>query len=690
MKSKLLLSVIAITVLNMEITISQITPSVTRVSLLEKDRAILDQHISEYAVFKIDKRELIDSLYTKGSCIFRLLIDEKRDWVLEMQFNDMRAPDYRQTYISDEGEFEVEPHISNIFKGTTSDNRVARFTIDEKKFFGIILYDKEHYVIRPVKDFTQNCADESLIVFKNSDIITQNENFEYITDEIIFSENEKDENGEQNMTKNSSTGYTCKWYLKIATDADYDFFVKRGYDLISTYDSIFTILNIAEGIYESTFNMNFLVTYQNVYTTDIIYTKTDYEKLMDQFRDQWEKNRKSVPRNVAHLFTGKVLSDALGYAYKIGHINDSKSYSLSMDYYQNTTYSRQTEIFIHELGHNLNATHPPSTAASGECVCYNLNNPSSIMCPYNSGTEPQNLWFCGYSISEILEFIHSKQSILQGNISNSLSLSGSITGFNSYEATQSITSTQIVNSGFTSYETGQIINLLPGFKANVGSVFKASIRDISGCENWAPINVVGWTGIVCPGTDLQFNVTNATAYFVEIFSLSGQLFYSGRGGITGNPVVVWNVPAHLSGLYLIKISFYSPQYKVSNSYHLLFECSKATVKHDTENEEEQEISLKYTAEEAQDDDFIPFSFSIFPNPTSGFVTINYTLHVDAPICIELFNLFGQRLRYILPPQNKNAGVYSVQTSVSDLGVGAYVIKVTCGEQSETKQLIIDK
>ena len=77
---------------------SQITPTVRRATLSEKDKTILDQHISEYVVFTMDKRELIDSLYTKGSCKFRIRIDEKRDWEINLQFNDMRAPDYRQTY----------------------------------------------------------------------------------------------------------------------------------------------------------------------------------------------------------------------------------------------------------------------------------------------------------------------------------------------------------------------------------------------------------------------------------------------------------------------------------------------------------------------------------------------------------------------------------------------------------------
>jgi hypothetical protein len=84
-----------------------------------------------------------------------------------------------------------------------------------------------------------------------------------------------------------------------------------------------------------------------------------------------------------------------------------------------------------------------------------------------------------------------------------------------------------------------------------------------------------------------------------------------------------------------------------------------------------------------------FTFSLFPNPTNGFVTVDYTLINDAPITIELYNIFGQRTKLILPNQNQKAGTYNIQTSVSDLSVGTYIVKVTSGNQAESKQLIIN-
>ena len=84
-----------------------------------------------------------------------------------------------------------------------------------------------------------------------------------------------------------------------------------------------------------------------------------------------------------------------------------------------------------------------------------------------------------------------------------------------------------------------------------------------------------------------------------------------------------------------------------------------------------------------------FSFSLFPNPANGFVTVDYTMYVDAPICIELYNTFGQRLKMIVPKQNQMAGTYSAQTSVAGLNAGAYIVRATSGEQIDSKQLVVN-
>ena len=84
------------------------------------------------------------------------------------------------------------------------------------------------------------------------------------------------------------------------------------------------------------------------------------------------------------------------------------------------------------------------------------------------------------------------------------------------------------------------------------------------------------------------------------------------------------------------------------------------------------------------------SYSTFPlNEDYQINVFYYTMYVDAPVCIELYNMFGQRMKSIVPQQNQKTGTYSVQVSVGDLGAGAFIVKVTSGNQVESKQLVVN-
>jgi hypothetical protein len=84
-----------------------------------------------------------------------------------------------------------------------------------------------------------------------------------------------------------------------------------------------------------------------------------------------------------------------------------------------------------------------------------------------------NLWFCQQSIGEISPFLVSHSSDLTGDIPDNLILSGTIAGFNERQTKTQITSTQVINSGFTIYKSPTIL-LSPGFEVKSGAVFTAT------------------------------------------------------------------------------------------------------------------------------------------------------------------------------------------------------------------------
>ncbi len=458
MKTKFIFSVF-IVVLYMGKMDAQIMPAIKKTALLEQEKAILNQHINEYTTFTIDKKTLLDSLYKNGNCQFQMYIDEKLNWTLDLQINDMRAPDYKQTYISDKEKFEYKSFMVNTFKGETSNNQVARFTIDENTFFGVILneHGNDHYIIRSAKDYTKNSLDNNLIIYKSSNIIFKNEKTDYINDALIIPDNDKIANIDRVITKSNTS---CPYFLEIATDADYEFYQTKGNDLVKTYNDIFSVLNIVEGVYESTFNMKFIITQQNVWTTTsngYPYTSTNYSTLLDQFRTYWKSNKTGVIRDLAHLFTGKNLGSTVGVAWR-GALGGDYGYALSV------FRSQMYQTTAHEIGHNLNATDNPSNCSCG-------TSDASVMC---QGTKDANLWFCQTSINQINPYLVSNSNLLAGT--NNLTLTGIVNGYNEYLATQKITSNQIINSGFTIYKAHEV-ELGNYFEIKSDAVFEIDNND---------------------------------------------------------------------------------------------------------------------------------------------------------------------------------------------------------------------
>jgi len=63
---------------------AQLTSSTQKASLTDRDRAIVDQRVSRYTAFTIDKKELTEYFHSRnGSGQFRLRIDENLDWTIE-------------------------------------------------------------------------------------------------------------------------------------------------------------------------------------------------------------------------------------------------------------------------------------------------------------------------------------------------------------------------------------------------------------------------------------------------------------------------------------------------------------------------------------------------------------------------------------------------------------------------------
>ena len=71
--------------------------------------------------------------------------------------------------------------------------------------------------------------------------------------------------------------------------------------------------------------------------------------MLDWFKDYWNKNRKGVRRDVAHLFRNEAFTDSsIGCAFRKGLCND-EAYGVN-DFSLLGSVDLRAALFAHELG----------------------------------------------------------------------------------------------------------------------------------------------------------------------------------------------------------------------------------------------------------------------------------------------------------------------------------------------------
>lgn len=81
------------------------------------------------------------------------------------------------------------------------------------------------------------------------------------------------------------------------------------------------------------------------------------------------------------------------------------------------------------------------------------------------------------------------------------------------------------------------------------------------------------------------------------------------------------------------------------------------------------------------------SLNLFPNPTSGLVTLSYQLSSPAPVSISVLNMLGKEV-LTRTDGTQGAGSHEVSLNTSDLAGGVYFVTFTAGEQQVTQKLVV--
>lgn len=82
-------------------------------------------------------------------------------------------------------------------------------------------------------------------------------------------------------------------------------------------------------------------------------------------------------------------------------------------------------------------------------------------------------------------------------------------------------------------------------------------------------------------------------------------------------------------------------------------------------------------------------FSLYPNPTSGTLNIQYGLNKNTDIDISLVSLEGKIVKNLVHNKNQSAGIYTLSSiDVSDLGKGIYFLQIKTANNIVVRKLVI--
>ncbi|MEX1026205.1 MAG: M12 family metallo-peptidase [Planctomycetota bacterium] len=195
-------------------------------------------------------------------------------------------------------------------------------------------------------------------------------------------------------TASASLTFTAE----LAVDCDYEFYLQNGGSTTATQNDVTNVLNTMDGIFTAQVGMDHLVTTIVVRTSNNDpYSAFEPSNLLGQFQAHWLSAQQAVPRDSAHLFTGKNLNGSTIGIANLSGVCNGLGYALSQSRFT-SNFSRRVALTAHEMGHNLSALHCNQASS-----CH-------IMCSSIAGCGPISS-FAPTSVASIVNFRNSRDCL---------------------------------------------------------------------------------------------------------------------------------------------------------------------------------------------------------------------------------------------------------------------------------------
>ncbi len=312
------------------------------------------------------------------------------DYLLNLKPHSLRSVDFKVQLQREGGVYvDYDPPAPSTYRGEVigvPGSAVAASLIRDQLFGVIRLGEEEIWYVEPMSRYVDNAGLSDYVIYSSTDVLPVEGgcgNDYYEMPEDVEFELETADLPRLNVPGSGKYLYQRNDELcDIAFDTDYEFFQKYDNDPDLTVQDIENNLNGVEIIYLRDTQICYNITHMIIRTTsDDPYSGWDPNDLLDQFRSHWRSEQTDVPRDIAHLHTGRSFGGVLGMAWISTICSTWYGYGFTK---RQANYNNWITTTAHELGHNWSAQH---CDGDGDChiMCSVVNGCDGVGLP-NFGT----------------------------------------------------------------------------------------------------------------------------------------------------------------------------------------------------------------------------------------------------------------------------------------------------------------
>ncbi len=337
-------------------------------SAIDFKDAELDKSFSAYEVYRIDATQIYALSKPGNRFQFTLALGEKHSWDLQLDYHDLRGPNYREVALTDAGPI-VLPRRPNItFRGTQGAKReLVRFTITPEYVIGMIEAEGDNWFVEPLQRVVPRAGSDYYFVYRASDVLSDP------SVECTFTaveEQKKHEEGHYRKEKEEGVEKMACWEVEMATAGDFLMFQRYG-SVAAVNDFIITVTNNMEPLYD-VFNLDYLIVDQFVPTSAMADPWTASDEAFDILDDfsVWAPAN-FLSHDVGQIWTARDIQGCggdpdnfglIGCAQTIGGICGSERYNVCEDFSNSSNCLRA--LSAHELGHLWDGVHSEANSST--------------------------------------------------------------------------------------------------------------------------------------------------------------------------------------------------------------------------------------------------------------------------------------------------------------------------------------